>query len=214
MTRPACCREIVNKEGTLTSRARVAVIVGLLLAGGSIATQASWTAQLRALPEDFELKPRILFEGCNGSTGQLYDLQFAFHNPTGEDVTIDWDASSLQLPEDRAWHVVRPEAAGEGSTTVVPARSSVTVRVCPSRSQTDGGNCDQSWLHPSLFSDGASLRLRLAVLSGDDVQTSEWVWRFAYEEPEGRSGFTLDSGLPPVVLLAMAAAIFALLLFP
>jgi len=76
------------------------------------------------------------------------------------------------------------------------------------------GSCNQSWLHPSLFSDGASLTRRLATLTGDDVQTSEWVWRFAYEEPEGRSGFTLDSGLPPVVLLAMAAAIFALLLFP
>jgi len=76
------------------------------------------------------------------------------------------------------------------------------------------GSCNQSWLHPSLFSDGALLTLRLATLTGDDVQTSEWVWRFAYEEPEGRSGLTLDQSLLPVLLLAMAAVIFALLLFP
>lgn len=189
-----------------------ALIAGLVAPGAGIVACAGWTAQVRALPEGFDLKPRILFDGCDGPTGQLYDLQFAFHNPSGEDVTIDWDASSLQLPEDREWHVVRPEAAGEGSTTVVPARSSATVRVCPSRSRMATGSCNQSWLHPSLFSDGASLTLRLTTVTGDDVQTREWIWGFRYEEPEGRSGFTVDSGLLPVVLLAVAVAFVALVL--
>ena len=188
------------------------MIVGLLLAGGSIATQASWSARLRAIPESFGLKPRILFEGCSGPTGQLYDLQFVFHNPTDEDVTIDWDASSLQLPEDRNWHVVQPEAAGEDSTTVVPARSSVTVRVCPSQSRMATGSCNQSWLHPSLFSDGAALRLRLAVLTSNGVRTGEWIWGLNYEEPERQGGFTLDSSLLPIVLVLAAVAFVALVL--
>jgi|GEM_PF-3249204 len=191
-----------------------ALIMVLLVFGFNIVAEASWTARLRVTPEGLGLKPRILFEGCNGPRGQLYDVQFALHNPTDEDVTIDWDASSLQLPEDRNWHVVRPEAVGEeaGATTVVPARSSVTVRVCPSQSRMATGSCDQSWLHPSLFSDGASLTLRLTMLTGDDVRTREWIWGFRYEEPEGRSGFTVDSGLLPIVLLAVAAAFVALVL--
>jgi len=190
----------------------LALITALLVT--SIVVHARWTAQLRALPESFDLKLRILFEGCDGPTGQLYDLQFVLHNGTDEDVTIDWDASSLQLPEGREWHVVQPENVGEEdpATTVVPARSTRSVRVCPSQSRMAAGSCDQSWLHPTLFSDGASLRLRLAVLTSDGVHISEWIWGFHYEEPEGRSGFTLDSSLLPIALLVAAAAFAALIL--
>jgi len=192
---------------------RVAVAVTVLVSA-CVVTEASWIPRLRVIPSGFGLKPRILFQGCDGSTGQLYDLQFAFYNPTDEDVTIDWDASSLQLPEGRDWHVVQPEVAGEGSTTVVPARSSVTVRVCPDQARNPRGGCDQSWLHPTLFSDGASLRLRLALLSGSVVQTREWIWDFHYVsfEPDKPSGLMLDSSLLPIVLLVAAVAFVALVL--
>ena len=202
----------MKEEGLNRTIARVIGAVGLLLVLIGVATQASWMARLRVIPAGFGLKARIRFDVCDGPRGQLYDLQFGFHNPTDEDVTIDWDASSLQLPGARNWHIVQPEVVGEGSTTVVPARSSVTVRVCPDQARNPRGGCDQSWLHPTLFSDRASLRLRLAVLSDDDVQSREWIWDFHYEEPERQGGFTLDQSLLPVVLLAAVAAFVALVL--
>lgn len=161
------------------------------------------------------LKAKIQFDGCSGPTGQLYDLQLGLYNLTDEDVTIDWDASSLQLPGDRQWHVVRPEVAGgeDSWTTVVLARSAVTVRVCPNRARTSIGRCDQSWLHPVLFSDGSSLTLRPATLTVHGSRTGEWVWDFTYHE-EGRSGgeFASELGVLPVVLLVAAAVILTLIL--
>lgn len=190
----------------------IAVIATLLLVGTSAIAQGSWEAQLRVIPESLGLKVRLLYEGQDRPMGRLLDLQFELWNVIDEAITIDWDESSLQLPGDQQWYVVRPEVLFEAdeSTMIMLAGSRKALRVCPVLPPS--AVCDSRWLQRARLNEDFSLTLRLAVSTSQGPRTGEWRWDFDYHEEA-----VPDDPPPPdrslsFIVLAAAVVILALLL--
>lgn len=188
------------------------LIIGLLLVGSSAIAQGSWEARLRVIPEGLGLQAKLLFDGRGGPMGRLFDLEFELRNVSAELVKINWDGSSLQLPGDQRWHVVNPEVldAANPAITVVPAESTVVLRICPV--QTPPAPCDSTWLQRARLNEDFSLTLRLAVSTLQGPRMAEWRWDFDYHEEA-----VPDDPPPPdrslsFIVLAAAVVIFALLL--
>ena len=144
--------------------------------------------------------------------GRLFDLKFELRNVSDELIKINWDESSLQLPGDQRWHVVRPEFLPEAdeSTMIVPAGLRKILRVCPV--QSPPVPCDWRWLQRALLVEDFSLTLRLAVSTSQGPRTGEWRWDFDYHAEA-----VPDDPPPPnrslsFIVLAAAVVIFALLL--
>ena len=185
-------------------------MIAVLVAFGSSVAMASWTARLRVVPEDLGLEVSLLYEGEDWPMGRLMDLQFEIQNVSDELIKIDWDESSLQLPGEQRWHVVRPEALfeAEEGTMLVPAGAGKMLRVCSARVAV----CDSRWMQGARLNEDFSLTLRLAVSSPDGPRTVEWRWDFDYHEDA-----VPDDPVPPdrslsFIVLAAAVVIFALLL--
>ena len=155
-------------------------MIAVLVAFGSSVAMASWTARLRVVPEGLGLKVRLLYEGEDRPMGRLLDFQFEIRNVSDELIKINWDESSLQLPGEQSWHVVRPEALFEASEAMmlVPAGAGKTLRVCSARSAV----CDSRWMQGALLNEDFSLTLRLAVSTLEGPRTAEWRWDFDYHE--------------------------------
>lgn len=188
----------------------ITIAMVLLFVTSEVAT-ARWTARLRVVPEGLGLKVKLHFAGRGGPMGDLVDLQFEFQNVVDETIKIDWDASSLQLPGEQRWHVVRPEFLIEAveSTMSVPAGSRKTLRVCPV--QSPSMPCDSRWLERALLVEDFSLTLRLAVSTSQGPRTGEWRWDFDYHADVA----TEEVASPNRTLLAIglaAAAFLAILL--
>ena len=185
------------------------VIVLLSVSSGMAA--ARWTARLRVVPVGLGLKVKLVFRAHGGPTGELTDLQFEFQNLTDAPVTIDWRRSSLELPG-LGGHTVRPADSSEADTptTTVPARSRITVKLCPI--QSPPGPCSPAWLRRAVLVEDFSLTLSLAIETSQGVRTEEWRWDFDYHEEA-----VPDDPVPPdrsllFIVLAAAVVIFALLL--
>ncbi|MGB2983066.1 MAG: hypothetical protein WBC63_04305 [Candidatus Bipolaricaulia bacterium] len=186
------------------------VIVGLLLVGVSVLAQGSWEARLRVVPEGLGLKVRLLYEGEDRPMGRLLDLQFEIRNVSDELLKIDWDESSLQLPGEQSWRVVRPEALFEASEAMmlVPAGAGKTLRVCSARS----AGCDSTWMQRARLNEDFSLTLRLAVSTLEGPRTAKWRWDFDYhEEAVAYEPAPQDRSLS-LIVVAAAVVIFAVLL--
>jgi len=186
------------------------LVIVLLLVGSSLVAQGSWTARLRVVPEDLGLVLRLLYEGEDRPMGRLLDLQFEIRNVSDELIKIDWDESSLQLPGEQKWHVVRPEVLFETGEAMmlVPAEAGKTLRVCSARSPV----CDSRWMQGARLNEDFSLTLRLAIATPHGVRTEEWRWDFDYhEEAVPEDPAPQDRSLS-LVVLAAAVVIFALLL--
>lgn len=186
------------------------VIVGLLLVGVSVLAQGSWEARLRVVPEGLGLEIGLLYEGEDRPMGRLLDLQFEIRNVSEELIKIDWDESSLRLPGEQGWHVVRPEAlfeAGE-AMMLVPAGAGKTLRVCSTRSAV----CDSRWMQGARLNEDFSLTLRLTVSSPDGPSMAEWRWDFDYHESvRAYEPPSQDRSLSFIAVVA-AVVIFAVLL--
>ena len=177
---------------------------------GSLATLGSWTARLRVIPEDLGLKVRLLYEGEDRPMGRLLDLQFEIQNVSDELLKIDWDESSLQLPGEQSWRVVRPEALFEAGEAImlVPAGAGKTLRVCSARS----AGCDSTWMQRARLNEDFSLTLRLAVSSPEGPRMAEWRWDFDYHERvRAYEPPSQDRSLSFIAVVA-AVVIFAVLL--
>jgi len=187
-------------------------MIAVLVAFGSSVAMASWTARLRVVPEGLGLKVKLLFDSRGGPMGKLVDLQFEFQNVVDEAIRINWDESSLQLPGEQRWHVVRPEFLPEAaeSTMIVPAGLRKILRVCPIQSPSPP--CDSRWLQRVLLVEDFSLTLRLAIATSQGVRTEEWRWDFDYhEETVPEQSAPQDHSLS-LIVVAAAVVIFALLL--
>jgi hypothetical protein len=185
-------------------------MIAVLVAFGSSVAMASWTARLRVVPEGLGLKVRLLYEGEDRPMGRLVDFQLEIRNVSDELITIDWDESSLQLPGDQHWYVVRPEAlfeAGE-AMMLVPAGAGKTLRVCSTRSAV----CDSTWLQRARLNEDFSLTLRLAVSTLEDPRTAEWRWDFDYHEDVPTEQPASQDRTLALIVGAVAILIFALLL--
>jgi hypothetical protein len=142
--------------------------------------------------------------------GRLLNFQFEIRNVSDELITINWDESSLQLPGEQSWHVVRPEALFEASEAMmlVPAGAGKTLRVCSARSAV----CASMWMQRARLNEDFSLTLRLAVSALENPRTAEWRWDFDYHEEA-----ILDDPVPPdrslsFIVVVAAVVIFAVLL--
>lgn len=185
----------------------------VLLSVSSGMAAGRWSARLRVVPVGLGLKVNMVFRAHGGPTGEMMDLQFEFQNLTDAPVTIDWSRSSLKLPS-LGRETVRPaDSSGTDTpTTTVPARSRITVRVCPI--QSPPGPCSPAWLRRAMLVEDFSLKLSLAIETSQGVRTEEWRWDFDYhadvatEQPASPNRTLLSIGLA-----AAAFVVILLLLF-
>lgn len=164
---------------------------------------------MRVIPEGLGLKVRLLYEGEDRPMGRLADLQFEMQNVSDEPIEIDWDESSLRLPGEQRWHVVRPEALFEASEAMmlVPAGAGKTLRVSLAQCPV----CDSTWMHEARLNEDFSLTLRLAVSSPEGPRMAEWRWAFDYHEDAARERAVSEARVPPALLFATAAVVIFVL---
>jgi len=196
----------------LKTLACITMVIVLLSVSSGMAA-ARWTARLRVVPVGLGLKVKLVFRAHGGPTGEMTDLQFEFQNLTDAPVTIDWRRSSLELPG-LGGHTVRPADSSEADTptTTVPARSRITVKLCPI--QSPPGPCSPAWLRGAVLVEDFSLKLSLAIETSQGVRTEEWRWDFDYhedvptEQPASQDHTLLTIGLAASIFVVILLLLF------
>ena len=189
----------------------ITMVIALLSVSSGMAA-ARWTARLRVVPVGLGLKVKLVFRAHGGPTGEMTDLQFEFQNLTDEPMTINWSRSSLRLPS--LGRTVRPaDSSGTDTpTTTVPARSRITVKLCPI--QSPPGPCSPAWLRRAMLVEDFSLKLSLAIETSQGTRTEEWRWDFDYHEDVlTEQPASQDRTLLSIGLAAAAFVVILLLLF-